>query len=279
MLRLSGLRLLDDRDLPALRLLLDDDPVANCFVAARVETVGLAPWRLGGEIWGYGGSRLEAACFSGANLIPIGWTDAAIRAFADRARRQGRRCSSIVGPAEPVGTLWDLLRPHWGPARDVRGFQPLLAISEPPAAEPDPAVRIVRPDELDVIMPACVAMFTEEVGVSPISADGGAAYRARVRDLVEAGRAYARIEDGEVLYKAELGAVSSACCQVQGVWVNPRFRGRGLGTAGTAAVVADALARVAPVVSLYVNDYNAPARAAYSRVGFTQVGGFMSVLF
>jgi uncharacterized protein len=28
-----------------------------------------------------------------------------------------------------------------------------------------------------------------------------------------------------------------------------------------------------------VNDYNAPARAAYSRVGFTQSGTFMSVLF
>jgi uncharacterized protein len=278
-LRLSGLRLLDDRDLPALRSLLDDDPVANCFVAARVEAVGLAPWRLGGEMWGYGGSRLEAACFAGANLIPVGWTEPAVRAFADRARRQGRRCSSIVGSAGPVAALWEQLRAHWGPARDVRGRQPLLAMDRPPAVEPDPAVRLVRPDELDVIMPACVAMFTEEVGVSPVSADGGTAYRVRVRDLVDAGRAYARIEDGEVLYKAELGAVSSACCQVQGVWVNPRWRGRGLGTAGTAAVVADALARVAPVVSLYVNDYNAPARAAYRRVGFTQVGSFMSVLF
>lgn len=279
MLRLAGPRLLDDRDAPAVRALLDDDPVGNCFVAARVEAVGLAPWRLGGEMWGYGGNRIEAACFSGANLVPIGSSRAALGAFAERARRQGRRCSSIVGAAGSVRPLWDLLRPSWGPARDVRGDQPLLAISGPPAARPDPAVRRVRPDELDVVMPACVAMFTEEVGVSPLSVDGGAAYRARVRDLVEAGRSYARIEDGQVLYKAELGAVSRAACQVQGVWVHPDWRGRGIGTAGTAAVVVDALATVAPTVSLYVNDYNAPARAAYQRVGFTQVGSFMSVLF
>jgi hypothetical protein len=45
-----------------------------------------------------------------------------------------------------------------------------------------------------------------------------------------------------------------------------------------AAVVLAAL-RLAPVVSLYVNDFNAPARAAYCRVGFTQAGTFMSVLF
>jgi len=32
-------------------------------------------------------------------------------------------------------------------------------------------------------------------------------------------------------------------------------------------------------VSLYVNDYNTAARAAYDRVGFRQVGTYASVLF
>jgi hypothetical protein len=46
-----------------------------------------------------------------------------------------------------------------------------------------------------------------------------------------------------------------------------------------AAVVELASATVAPVVSLYVNGYNQPARAAYRRVGFVECGSFMSVLF
>ena len=46
-----------------------------------------------------------------------------------------------------------------------------------------------------------------------------------------------------------------------------------------AAVVEEALRSVAPVVSLYVNDYNEPARRAYAKVGFTDIGSFMSVLF
>ncbi|CAM5703121.1 N-acetyltransferase GCN5 OS=Streptomyces microflavus OX=1919 GN=Smic_61600 PE=4 SV=1 [Streptomyces microflavus] len=46
-----------------------------------------------------------------------------------------------------------------------------------------------------------------------------------------------------------------------------------------AAVLRYALADVAPVVSLYVNDYNTPARKAYRRVGFRETGTFMSVLF
>jgi predicted GNAT family acetyltransferase len=161
----------------------------------------------------------------------------------------------------------------------VRASQPLLSTRRPPAVCADPGVRRVGLAELDLLMPACVAMFTEEVGSSPLGNDNGAAYRARVRDLVLGGRAFARIEDGQVLFKAELGAVSARACQVQGVWVHPAHRGRGLGTAGTAAVVAEALRTVAPVVSLYVNDFNLPARRAYQRVGFENVGTFSSVLF
>jgi hypothetical protein len=82
-----------------------------------------------------------------------------------------------------------------------------------------------------------------------------------------------------VLFKAEFGAVTRSVCQVQGVWVDPPLRGRGLSVGGMAAVVEAALHSVSPVVSLYVNDFNVPALAAYRRVGFTDVGMFMSVLF
>jgi predicted GNAT family acetyltransferase len=100
-----------------------------------------------------------------------------------------------------------------------------------------------------------------------------------VEELVALGRAFARIEDGRVVFKAEIGAATSEVCQVQGVWVQPSLRGQGMGTAGTASVVNLAREDVAPVVSLYVNDYNRSARASYERVGFRQVGTFASVLF
>ena len=128
----------------------------------------------------------------------------------------------------------------------MRDAQPLMATGYAPMVEPDPLVRVVRPDELDVVLPACIAMFTEEVGVSPLLGDGGAAYRARVSELVSSGRAFARIEDGRVVFKAEVGVVSSGACQVQGVWVDPSRRGEGLAAAGMAAVVRACLQRVRP---------------------------------
>jgi predicted GNAT family acetyltransferase len=279
-LRGTPVRVLDGRELDVVRDLLDHDPVANVFVSSRIESAGLDPWRLGAEVWGFvAGGRLEALCYAGANLVPVGASADACRGFAEKARRQGRRCSSIVGPREQVALLWSLLEPTWGPARDVRPHQPLMAISEPPKIAPDPQVRRVRPDELDILYPACVAMFTEEVGISPANGDGGSLYRARVGELIGQGRAFARIEDGRVVFKAEVGAATREACQIQGVWVDPALRGRGFANGGMAAVVAQSQATVAPVVSLYVNDYNTAARAAYTRVGFVEVGSFMSVLF
>jgi predicted GNAT family acetyltransferase len=82
-----------------------------------------------------------------------------------------------------------------------------------------------------------------------------------------------------VVFKAEVGAVGDGVCQVQGVWVDPRFRGRGLSRGGMAAVVDLARAHIAPTVSLYVNDYNTAARKAYRSVGFREQGSFATVLF
>lgn len=273
-------RLLDDRDRDAALGRCAADPVANVFVESRIRAYGLDPGRLGAQVWGLEqGGRLASLCYAGANLVPVQASPQAVAAFAERALRQGRRCSSIVGASAAVGELWGLLRPYWGPARDVRAAQPLMAIDGPSPVDADPAVRRVRLDEIDTLLPASIAMFSEEVGISPLTGDGGASYRARVAELVRSGRAFARIEDGQVIFKAEVGAATPQACQVQGVWVHPDFRGRGLAAPGMAAVVRLARTSISPVVSLYVNDFNTPARATYVRAGFREVGEFMSVLF
>ena len=159
-----------------------------------------------------------------------------------------------------------------------RPDQPLMATDSSPAVIPDPEVRRARPDEMERYLPAAIAMFTEEVGVDPRLGDGGAGYRARVSELIAAGRAFTRMENGEVVFKAEVGALSTRVGQIQGVWVHPDRRGTGLGTAGTAAVV-DHLVRAGRIASLYVNAFNTPARRAYERVGFRQVASFATVLF
>lgn len=275
-----------DVALPEAAALCARDPVATVLAATRIEAaLAAGADHAGAPIWGMRrGGVLDAMCWAGANLVPVCDADdaEALDAFAEAARRQGRRCSSIVGEAGPVLGLWERLADSWGPPRDVRPDQPSLVMDGWSTVPPDPAVRVARPDELPLLLPASVAMFMEEVGYSPLTGSPGA-YEARVRTLAEEGRTFVRVEEGprgpEVVFKADLGAVTRQVAQVQGVWVAPRMRGRRLSEHGMAAVVAQTLGHVAPVVSLYVNSYNAPALACYRRVGFRQVGTYATVLF
>ena len=273
------MRQLGESERATVERILDRDPYAGAQIAERVAAHGLSWWRSDGRIWGYGGRRIESLCWSGAHLVPVCATPTAVAAFADLLGPEPRICSSIIGRADAVLDLWDQLGGHWGPARDVRPNQPLLVADAEPPIRPDTGVRLVEPREIDQLFPAAVAMYTEEVGVSPLLDDGGRGYRRRIAELVRGRRAYARFLGDRVVFKAELAIVTARTTQIQGVWVDPEFRGRGLAAAAMAAVTRDALRRVAPTVSLYVNDYNTPARRVYARCGFVPAGSFATVLF
>ncbi|MGV0792684.1 GNAT family N-acetyltransferase [Mycolicibacterium sp. XJ1819] len=264
------------RDAGEVRRVLDEDPVGSCMVASRVIDHGIEPSAVGGELWTRTRAT-ESLCFAGANIIPLRGGRDDMYAFADKAMSTPRRCSSLVGRTELVMPMWQRLEPAWGSARDVREHQPLMALSTPPHCAVDPAVRRVRADELDAYLVAAIDMFIGEVGVDPRIGDGGRGYRRRVAGLIAAGRAWARFEHGQVVFKAEVGSQSPSVGQIQGVWVHPDWRGRGLGTAGTATLAA-AIVHGGRTASLYVNSFNTVAQATYARVGFTQVGTFATVL-
>lgn len=264
------------RDLDAVRVVLESDPVASCMVACRVLDFGVDPNAIGGELWTRR-TPAESLCYSGANLIPLRGSADDVSAFADKALSAPRRCSSLVGRAELVLPLWQRLEPGWGTARDVRADQPLMALDGPALCAADPFVRPVRMEELDAYLVAAIEMFIGEVGIDPRLGDGGRSYRRRVAGLIAAGRAWARFERGEVVFKAEIGSQSPTVGQIQGVWVHPQWRGRGLGAAGT-ATVSEAVLRGGRIASLYVNGFNEVARATYAKIGFTQVGTFATIL-
>ncbi len=273
-------RVLGGGDTGQLLALAHRDAVANVFILSHLETAGTAsPTAGGASILGvFDGETLLGACWAGANLVPIELAPDLAGLVAMAAHRSGRRYASIFGPAETVLAIHAALEQLGQVAHEVRDHQPLLTISGAPAVRPEPALGFGQLADFDKILPACAAMFEEEVGYSPYLG-GREYYSRRVRSLVRQGHSLVHVNaEGQVVFKAELGAVTQEVTQVQGVWMNPDFRGLGLSAGYMAAVVVLAQT-LAPVTSLYVNDFNAKARATYDRVGFRQVGTFATVLF
>ena len=275
------IRALDAHSIDLVRNLIEQDPVRHCFLAARLEQTKQSRFRPSyPDLLGYfDDGNLKSVLMTGANIVPVNTSLIARQEFATVLNRSGRRSSSIVGPAEEVLDLWSRVSASWGPAREVRGNQPVLSMRTNSSVEIDHDVRYSNLSDLEDLVPACIAMFTEEVGISPTINGGGNAYRNRISELVSSRRSFVKYLGSELVFKAEIGTVGAGVAQIQGVWVKPEYRGKGISISAMAAVVKLVLADVAPVVSLYVNDYNEVALKTYRSVGFEQVDTFATVLF
>ena len=258
------------------------DPVTNALGGARLrETARSAS--LAQEFSLVGDDRLpEGVLWHGVNLSPLSSTPRALDEFGAHLAGRPRRASSVVGERAAIERLWETLGRSWDrEVREHRWSQPLL-LADPPALMPSlpgAGLRAAEPQDAAAVFPAAVAMFREEVGIDPLLGDGGRSYRHRVGELIRQRRTYAVVEEGEVLFKADVGALFGPVAQIHGVWVRPDRRGHGLGRTAMAELVAQVRRDHAPQVSLYVNDFNEPARRAYTASGFRQVGELTTLLF
>ena len=273
-------RALAGSDTSQLIDLARQDAVANVFILSHLASAGTAsPTTGGASILGvFDGGTLLGACWAGANLVPVQLDPELAVTVATSVHGSGRRYASIFGPADTVLALYAGLEQYGQTAHEIRGDQPLMTISGPPAVPANQELGFGQLADFERILPACAAMFEEEVGYSPFLG-GREYYSRRVRGLIRAGHSMVHLNPaGEVVFKAELGAVTPEVTQVQGVWMNPEYRGRGL-SAGYMSAVVGLAQTLAPVTSLYVNSFTTRARATYERVGFRQAGTFATVLF
>lgn len=276
----DGVRLLQEADTSAVRALVSLDPVAHTFVDSQLNTTGTAAPSGNSLFLGRFDEhhRLVAACWVGSNVVPVTHSEEHGAAFGRALLRQRRRFASVFGPSQAVKGLWTELSHGRQRAFDIRAHQPLLTLRSEPALPGANAVRRAVPGDFQQLLPACAAMFEEELGYSPLQ-HGEAQYRARVDWLIRSGFALVETDaSGRILFKAELGVVTPHTTQIQGVWMTPQRRGLGLAASRMSDVARLALG-VAPVVSLYVNDFNERALSTYERVGFEQSDEFATVLF
>lgn len=240
----------------------------------------------------YATEHLVGAIWLGGNCVPVQVPERCLEATATFILRHSKYIASIFGLSDMVIPLWQRCEHGFRHVLDERPNQPLLYLSPDAPLDTTPSlhrenlvappidgrVRWARTSDRASLLQASVAMFTEEVGYDPLERDA-AGYTRRVSDFISGGRTLvATNTEGVVIFKTDLGLAYENCCQLQGVWLHPAYRGNRL----SETLLAQACQLIRPRyehISLYVNDYNLRARALYAAVGFKQTNTFATILF
>ena len=243
-----------------------DDPIERVFLE-DIARRGLGRFR---AVEGRNG-RLTALCHVGDTIVPSG---RGCDAFAESAL--ATRPRMVIGAEESVDELWDAVEERMPTPRDDRPGQPVYVIDEPP----DPGetgLRDARPEDFELLVPACAAAHREELGIDPLDRDPEG-FRWRTRSQIDEGRSWLWKEDGVILFKAEASAWTPSTVQIQQVWVDPEASGYGYAQRGMRDLCRSLLERV-PAVCLFVRPENAPAIRVYEAIGMRRASSYRSVIF
>jgi ribosomal protein S18 acetylase RimI-like enzyme len=270
----SGLdvRLLGRPDERATVAFLDRQPARDFFIASRVLNDGVLRAPGWSPLWGAfatNSGELVGVIHVGPNVVPAIDDSVACDALAPAAAGSAAT-RMLVGERLAVERLWELIGPTYPPPREVRARQYVYAVDPGtlthPKGPPAGVARLATPPDEERVLHLSAAMYTEEMGENPLARDPSG-YRRRVQILTARGWTYVYEVGGSLQFKMDVGCASHRGAQIQGVYVPPPARGQGMGTAAMAACCELAFERH-PALSLYVNDFNAPAVALYERLGF-----------
>ena len=109
-------------------------------------------------------------------------------------------------------------------------------------------------------------MAVAECGVNPLTTDPDG-FRARCARRIERGRIWVLVENGKLLFKADIMAETPEAVYLEGVYVNRRHRQRGHGRRCLLTLGRILLSR-SGTVCLLVNERNVVAQSFYHSVGY-----------
>ena len=258
-------------DQPLALEALDRHPVRDVFIASRILHDGALTSLGPSPLWGaFEQGQLRGLLHVGPNLVPATEDEDACEALATAAGGL-YPTRMVVGERHTVELLWTLIGPSFPAPREVRRRQFVYAVDPDrlvgdPHGRPPGMARLAERSDEDRVLKLSAAMYTEEMGENPMARDPDG-YRRRVRMLISRGWTYLYDVGGRLQFKMDVGCASHRTAQIQGVYVPPELRGRGVGKTAMAACCHLAFGRH-PNLSLYVNDFNTHAVALYERIGF-----------
>jgi ribosomal protein S18 acetylase RimI-like enzyme len=127
-------------------------------------------------------------------------------------------------------------------------------------------LRLAVAADLPLVAPVHAQMAFEESGINPIFVDPEGFYQ-RCKRRIEQNRVWVSIEDGQLMFKADVISETPEVAYLEGVYVNPSKRRNGIAVRLLIDLTNRLLAH-ANSVCLLANQENSAAIACYNKAGF-----------
>jgi predicted GNAT family acetyltransferase len=255
---------------------LAERPLHTVIIAGFVRDNGLVSPLNRGTFYACrdGEGRLEGVALIGHATIVEARTEEAMAAFA-RLARESKSGHVILGEKEKVGRFWDYYATDEEAPRLL--CREMLLEQRWPVAVQDEVkgLRLATAEDLELVVPVQAEMAYEESGVNPLERDPEG-FRRRCARRIEMGRVWVWVEEGRLIFKADIISETLEVIYLEGVWVNPSERGKGYGLRCMSQLGRELLAR-AGSLSVLVNERNSKALSLYRRAGYKPRGCYDTI--
>lgn len=254
---------------------LTERPIHTVCMVGFIKDNGLESELNRGTFYGCRNSegRLEGVALIGHTTLIEVRTERALKEFAPVAQV----CSNtflIMGEQERIEQFWNHYADEGQETRLI--CRELLFEMRRPVQVPEKVegLRLATIDDLELIAPVHATMSEAESGVNPLTVDP-VGFRQRCARRIERKRVWVVIENGMLVFKADIQADTPDVTYLEGIYVNPAMRSRGIGRACLSELTQKVLLRSKSVCVL-VNENNPKAHAFYRLSNFKLRGYYYS---
>lgn len=266
-------RRLTEADRAETRRLLSADPVQTVHLQSLIEDYGFDSPALRGHFFGYFAAGQIAGVALIGHQVMIYAPDTALTLFADAAAESEVKINLVFGPAAQVTAFTAALRERGREPESARDFywyvceQPRLPLKELQLQQ-------ANLSHLEIVEGAHAQMFVEATGSDPRAKDAEG-FSRRVRERIEKGRTWVKVEDGKLVFKAELQSITPEAIYLEGIWTAPESRGRGIAKACVVELTHRRL-RKQQTICLVVEPGEKVAQHIYQQAGFDHCGDYQA---
>jgi predicted GNAT family acetyltransferase len=274
----GGIVVLSNQHQEELLTFLGQRPIHTVCMSSFVRDNGVVSPLNRGTFYAYRGTtgKIEGAALLGHATLVESENEEALRNFAELTHKQ-TPFHLIRGEHKMIDQFWSYYAELGHDARltcreilfENQTVTPLTGVQ--------PDLKPATIEELDKIAQINAEMILDECGVDPLIRDP-AGFRARLARRINQHRIWIWKQNDRVIFKADIFAETPEMIYLEGVYVDPNQRRRGIGQRSLTHL-SNLLLRRSKSLCLLINEEHGKLQEFYRGVGFQSRGTYETLYF